>query len=165
MAYSVLQLTGKIGYTNINNGHMAQDTVTINNVVSQPSRALSIPNFLFGCAEAYKQCTPSEPPNCLNTSTTCPAAGQSPAPLFQGLCPGSGQGIEAGWTFSFDDTAPSAIGVPQQVFQANLIKKQVVGLRTHDHTSIVSTSHHTLPHSCRSECHLTLCSKNVTLSL
>ncbi|WIA21667.1 hypothetical protein OEZ85_000838 [Tetradesmus obliquus] len=116
------QLTGNPGYYNINNGLIAHDTVTVQNVLSGGS--LSFPG-LFGCAEAYIKCTPANP-NCFNQTTQCPAAGSSSSNLFDGTCPGSGNGIEAGWTFNVGG-APSAMAVPEQIYQAGLISKKVTG--------------------------------------
>ncbi|WIA17710.1 hypothetical protein OEZ85_009227 [Tetradesmus obliquus] len=87
-------LTGDPGYYNINNGQIAQDTVTVQNVLS--GGRLSFKG-MFGCAEAY-----------IN-------------------CPGSGNGIEAGWTFNVGG-APSAMAVPEQIYQAGLISKKVTGI-------------------------------------
>ncbi|WIA21666.1 hypothetical protein OEZ85_000838 [Tetradesmus obliquus] len=115
-------LTGNPGYYNINNGLIAHDTVTVQNVLSGGS--LSFPG-LFGCAEAYIKCTPANP-NCFNQTTQCPAAGSSSSNLFDGTCPGSGNGIEAGWTFNVGG-APSAMAVPEQIYQAGLISKKVTG--------------------------------------
>jgi hypothetical protein len=119
-------LTGNPGYYNINNGCIAQDTVTVQNVLS--GGRLSF-NGMFGCAEAYIKCTPDQP-SCFNDTTQCPAAGGSTAGLFDGTCPGSGSGIEAGWTFNVGG-APSAMAVPEQIYQAGLISKKVVSSRRH----------------------------------
>jgi hypothetical protein len=119
-----LQLTGNPGYYNINNGSIAQDTVTVQNVLA--GAPLSFQGF-FGCAEAYIKCTPADP-SCFNQTTQCPSAAgssSSSAGLFNGSCPGSGNGIEAGWTFAIGG-APSAMAVPEQIYKAGLISKKVV---------------------------------------
>jgi hypothetical protein len=120
------QLTGNPGYYNINNGLIAQDTVTVQNVLS--GGPLSFNGF-FGCAEAYIKCTPADP-SWFNQTTQCPAAGSSSSSsgLFNGSCPGSGNGIEAGWTFNVGG-APSAMAVPEQIYKAGLISKKVVGTK------------------------------------
>lgn len=79
---------------------------------------------LFGCAEAYKQCTSDSAANCVADASNCPVV-NTPAALFQGQCPGSGSGVEAGWTFNVGGPA-SAMGVPEQVFKAGLISKKLV---------------------------------------
>jgi hypothetical protein len=126
---------------NINNGIVAKDSITFDNATSitttrysanghasvttkATAAALSFTG-LFGCAEAYKQCTPQSPANCVNQSSDCPEEGAVPSNLFQDQCPGSGSGIEAGWTFNVGGPA-SAMAVPEQVFKAGLISKKVV---------------------------------------
>jgi hypothetical protein len=119
-----VQLTGNPGYYSINNGRIGQDNVTVPNVLS--GGRLSF-NGMFGCAEAYISCTP-EQPDCFTNATQCSAAGDSTANLFTGSCPGSGNGIEAGWTFNVGG-APSAMSVPEQIYKAGLISKKVVSDR------------------------------------
>jgi hypothetical protein len=116
-----LQLTGNPGYYNINNGRIAQDTVTVQNVLSGGQLSF---NGMFGCAEADIKCTPQQP-DCFSAATQCPAAGDSAANLFNGSCPGCNNGIEAGWTFNVGG-APSAMSVPEQIYKAGLIRKKVV---------------------------------------
>lgn len=129
---------------NINNGIVAQDAITFDNATAitttihphstgpastETRHTKEGPlgfTGLFGCAEAYKQCTPNSAADCVSTSSDCPA-GDAPSSLFQGQCPGSGNGIEAGWTFNVGGPA-SAMAVPEQVFKAGLISKKVVSL-------------------------------------
>lgn len=140
-------LTGGAGRYNINNGVFAKDAITFNSAATlliksdEASSATTTDSTtarhadrhtqqpvsfkgLFGCAEAYKQCTPSSPADCASDASICPT-GNSPSSLFQGGCPGSGAGIEAGWTFSVGGPA-SAVAVPEQAFNAGLISQKVV---------------------------------------
>lgn len=137
---SPMQLTGGGGISHTNNAILAKDSITFDNVTtltttrhhrngksSIRTKAQVAPvsfTGMFGCAEAYKQCTPSSPANCASESSNCPA-GAAPSTLFQGACPGSGSGIEAGWTFNVGGKA-SAMAVPEQVLNAGLISKKVV---------------------------------------
>lgn len=132
-----LQLTGGGGISNINNGIVAKDTITWDNattltVVQRSSKGTTQTTInrkaaavsftgLFGCAEAYKQCTSTSAPYCISSASNCPA-GATPSDLFQGQCPESGHGIEAGWTFNVGGPA-SAMAVPEQAYQAGLISK------------------------------------------
>lgn len=142
IGYPLLQLTGGGDLFNINNAIVAKDAITFNNAttittkysnnagtthvsVQRKAKALSFIG-LFGCAEAYLTCTPSSPTNCVSDASTCPD-GNTPSGLFQGACPGSGSGIEAGWTFNVGGPA-SAMAVPEQAFKAGLISKKVVSV-------------------------------------
>jgi hypothetical protein len=138
------QLTGNPGYYNINNGLIAQDTVTVQNVLS--GGRLSFQG-LFGCAEAYIKCTPANP-DCFSQKTQCPAAGSSNInDLFNGGCPFSNLGIEAGWTFNVGGP-PSAIAVPQQIYQAGLISKKVVSRFSSTHSTCLQLAPQHLLLSC-----------------
>jgi hypothetical protein len=123
---AALQLTGGAGVSNRNNGIWAQDTFTFdkatslttifssrggvsNATVNRKTAPLSFKG-LFGCAEAYKQCTPDSPANCLDVSSECPV-GDAPSSLFEGECRGSNNGKEAGWTFNVGGPA-SAMTMP-----------------------------------------------------
>ena len=129
----------------VNNGIWAKDTITFDKSTTlistssshaddaHPTAAVrktkSVLSFtgLFGCAEAYKTCTPDSPADCLNATSECPV-GPTPSNLFEGGCPGSNNGKEAGWTFNFGGPA-SAMAVPEQVFNAGLINNKVVSER------------------------------------
>jgi hypothetical protein len=137
-----VQLTGGGGIYNINNGVIAHDAITFDNATSVITKVHTASNGqtsvststqgegplsfkgLFGCAEAYKMCTPDSGPDCVSQASNCPT-GNTPSSLFQGSCPGSGNGIEASWTFNVGGPA-SAMAVPEQVFKAGLISKKVV---------------------------------------
>lgn len=148
------QLTGGGGDYNIYNAIVAQDTISFGQVtslttyrfyskghssssVNKKDTTLSFKG-LFGCAEAYKQCTSDSPADCLTASSTCPA-GPPASSLFEGTCPESNKGIEAGWTFNVGGPA-SAMAVPEQAFKAGLISKKVVSGLLADWTSCNCTS-------------------------
>ena len=140
LLFLLLQLTGGGGVFNINNGIWAKDAITFDKsttlittrsthggrttvTISKKQAPLSFTG-LFGCAEVYKTCTPDSPADCLNATSECPA-GATPSNLFEGGCPGSNNGQEAGWTFNVGGPA-SAMAVPEQVFIAGLISSKVV---------------------------------------
>jgi hypothetical protein len=140
---------------NINNGVFAKDVIAFNNATTlvavttatngpDPTAGSGTTQHtdkthihqpvsfkgLFGCAEAYKRCTPQSPADCASDASSCPT-GDSPSSLLQGECPGSGSGIEAGWTCNVGGPA-SAVAVPEQAFNAGLISKKVVSVVPHD---------------------------------
>jgi hypothetical protein len=87
---------------------------------------------LFGCSQASISCSAAAG-SCYNAATTCPTAAAGIAALFKGSCPGSGRGLQAGWTFGLPDTvrnggelAAGALAVPEQLFKAGIITKRVV---------------------------------------
>jgi hypothetical protein len=103
--------------------------VTIRNVLF--GDVISFKGY-FGCSQASISCNAAAS-SCYSTATTCPAAAAGIATLFKGTCPGSGRGLQAGWSFSLPNTvsnsgvpAAGTLAVPEQLFKAGVVTKRVV---------------------------------------
>lgn len=121
-----LQAPGTPGTYNIYNGVLAQDTITIRNVVIGGPLTFQ---GKFGCAHSFTRCSYQ---SCYDTTTSCPTDYSGVLPMARGTCPGSGNGITAGWSFNVvgASAAPSALSVPEQVYRAGLIKQRIVSPTT-----------------------------------
>jgi hypothetical protein len=116
------------GHT-IHNALVNQDMITVRNVLF--GDVISFRGY-FGCSQASISCGAAAS-SCYNAAITCPTAGAGSAALFRGSYPGSGRGIQAGWTFSLPNTvsnggvpAAGTLAVPEQLFKAGVISKRVV---------------------------------------
>lgn len=120
---SMQQLAVSPDTDRIHNGVIAQDTITVRNVLL--GSYITFPGK-FGCAHSAKLCTSQ---SCYDVVTKCPATSAAVAPVLKGECPGSGKGIESGWSFVADEGSEmSALPVPQQMLKAGLIKNKVVSV-------------------------------------
>lgn len=133
----LLQLTGGGGVYNINNGIVAQDTITFDKATpwSQPRAATkaeppslwrrhTLPRASQPCLGVLRP-TSNARPQALQTAWTSQVAvplRMPPAAFLR-----ANNGIEAGWTFNVGGPA-SAMAVPEQAFKAGLISRKVASV-------------------------------------
>lgn len=113
-------LTGGTGY-NGNKGVFAKDTITVKNMISGNLTFAAT----FACAEARWKCNETDTA-CIQGNQTCPSTAAAAQNILKGGCVGDNSGIEAGFTFSLGGR-PSALALPEQVFDAGLIKNRTLG--------------------------------------